>query len=128
MGAAIHRGPNTRLPLHAVIPRGPEQSEGDRGISWGSARSAERFLAVPSLRSGRWLGVTTGRSAPRFGGPPDVGIGYSSGGALWQLGRVPEISRFFGIVIQMYANDHAPPISTPDMAMKPRGSVSTPLK
>ncbi len=30
-------------------------------------------------------------------------------GSGWRAPAVPEISRFFGIIIAMYYNDHAPP-------------------
>jgi hypothetical protein len=37
---------------------------------------------------------------------------------------MPEISRFFGIVIQMYYNDHDPPTFTCDTRLKGRWWLS----
>jgi len=37
---------------------------------------------------------------------------------------MPEISRFFGIVVKMYYEDHNPPIFTLSMAMKKLNSRS----
>jgi hypothetical protein len=38
-------------------------------------------------------------------------MGYNDGNSASPLGRLimPEISRFFGVVIHMYFNDHTPP-------------------
>lgn len=56
---------------------------------------------VWSFRKSRW--------SLHYGVPGSVGLmpGYPEGTGT--LARMPEISRFLGIVIQMYAREHLPP-------------------